>query len=263
MRRIMTTVSLLIMAPSITQAWCGTSYNYSYVHFSPYAFGYHSNGLVPGGIVYSPYAFSASTSGLVFEGVRYNPYAFGYGKTGLILDYCASGLSYVTCTAICAPVQPRYEYDKAPAGNQDSQSPPMAYPRAYGTANGPATDMMCAIRQHLREHGYKDVAVSRIMRIDSKLVSVDFTLPGRNLLIKYTDPVQVDALRTKPDSTQKAFQRYKDNWEGVAAKHEQAGGKIMHITESDLKEVVAALDSCLPSAPSGSTSSPQTVYAKN
>jgi hypothetical protein len=263
MRRVLTGIVLLILAPSITEAWCGCSYDNCCVHFSPYAFSYHNNGLVPGGIVYSPYAFSASSSGLVFAGVRYNPYAFGYGKTGLILDYCAYGLPYVVSSVVCSSDQPCRPCGSTPAGKQDCQSAPAARTSTYATAQAPAKDMLYVIRDYLRDHEYKDVGVDRIMRVDNKLVSVDFTLAGRKLLIKYWDPEQVDLLRTKPDSTQKAFQRYKDNWESFAAGHEQAGGKIVHITGSDQQEVVAALDSCLPSTPDDNMPGPQPVYAKN
>jgi hypothetical protein len=263
MRRILTAVSLLILAPGITEAWCGYSCDCCCVHYSPYAFSYHNNGLVPGCVKYSPYAFSASNTGLVFAGVQYNPYAFGYGKTGLIVDYCAYGYPYVVATAPCNSDRPCRQRDGCAAAPRPScQSAPAAPAGSYATADAPAKDMMYVIRQHLREHGYKDVSVNRILRVDNKLVSVDFMLPGRNLLIKFWDPEQVHLMRTKPDSTQKSFQRYKDNWESFAAEHERAGGRIVHISGSDQQEVVAALDSCLQPTPDNGTPRPRPVYAR-
>jgi hypothetical protein len=264
MRRILTGILLLILAPSITEAWCGNSYTYCQVHYSPYAFGYGKTGLVPGGIVYSPYAFGISSSGLVFEGVRYEPYAFGYGKTGLVLDYCACALPYVVYNAPCSTDQSgRLDHGCAACAPMPScQSAPAPRASIYATAEAPAKDMLYVIRQHLRDRGYKDVGVNCIMRVDNQLVSVDFTLASQNLLIKYWDPEQVDQMRTKPDSTQKAFQRYKDNWESFAARHEQSGGKIVHVSGSDPQEVVAVLDACLPSTPGSSPQTPQTMYAK-
>ncbi len=86
MKRISLLVAIVALAPAVSHANCNSSQRYR-VHYSPYAFNYHSSGLIRGGLKYSPYAYNLHTSGLVLDGVRYSPYAYNYHSSGLVLDY--------------------------------------------------------------------------------------------------------------------------------------------------------------------------------
>jgi hypothetical protein len=281
MRRVSIGISLLILMPGITQAYCD-SYSSSCccTHYSPYAFSYHSNGLVPGCVKYSSYAFGINSSGLVFSGVRYSPYAFNYHSSGLILDYCwwpttcvVTGTPYSSDTP-CREVNgtaPRRRDDPQSYRGSYSQSSHRVYgsaspnptPRASTASPQPRQDTLLVIRQHLREQGLSNVRISRILRIDNKLVSADFTLPDRKTLIKYWDPQQVETLDARADSTHTLFERYKENWEDFAGTYQQKGGTIHHVAASDGKEIVAALDACLKPSPRDGTQERQTMYAKD
>lgn len=273
MRRISIGMMLLLFVQGIAQADYPVPLRHR-VQYSPYAFGYHSNGLVPGGIAYSPYAFGVSNSGLVFEGVRYTPYAFNYKNSGLVLDYYSCPIPYAVYASPCPPDRVYPPCAGVPSGRRPSDmgSRSRYYQHSRDTAppapaNPPVAsagreDPIAVIRQHLREQGLSDIGVNRILRIDNKLVSADFTVGGRNLLIKYWDPTQVESLDAKVTSGQKLAEKYKRDWEAFAGKYQQDGGEIHVVAASGRTEIVAALNACNGLSPVGATPAPQAVYAK-
>ena len=123
-------------------------------------------------------------------------------------------------------------------------------------------DGMEVIRQHLLAKGIQSADIDRIFRIDDQLVSVDFLLKDRNLLIKYWNPQGIQSLSTKESFKQKAYEKYRQNWTQVAARHELNGGKVYYVEASDAQTIVAALDACtnldIPSATPG----PSVMYAR-
>ena len=68
--------------------------------------------------------------------------------------------------------------------------------------------------------------IDRIFRIDNQLVSVDFLVKDRNLLIKYWNPRGIESLSTKENFKQKAYEKYRQDWTQIAARHELNGGKV-------------------------------------
>ena len=282
MRRISIGISLLILMPAITRASYNGSLEYR-VQFSPYAFSYHSTGLVPGGFRYNPYAFGRSSSGLVFKGVRYNPYAFNYANTGLILDnyYWLPIPCYVPCPQQqayreCDNVPSSYKSNTPPAGRniQPSYNYSMSRTVQQGTANvvsAPAAnpaqarkeDALNVIRQYLRDRGLSNVSINRILRVDNKVVSVDFLLQDRNLLIKYWDPRQVESLDAKADTRQRMMEKYRKDWDSFAEKYEQGGGRIYTVEASDREGIMLALKSCGDLNPGNAAPGAQTLYARD
>ena len=172
MRRISLGVTLLLLVPSITQAYYN-SFSLRYrVRFSPYAFNYHNSGLVPGGIKYSSHAFDPGSSGLVFEGVRYIPYAFNNKSTGLVLDYYYYPIPYIVSSPLCSSNRVYGRYDGVPPdGTHDASHRPRFYDHnrdtvAPATTHGTAAsteDAMAIIRQYLRERRLSDVGINRIV----------------------------------------------------------------------------------------------------
>jgi hypothetical protein len=247
--------------PSITQAYYNSLSLRYRVRFSPYAFNYHNNGLVPGGIKYSSHAFDPGSSGLVFEGVRYIPYAFNNKSTGLVLDYYYYPIPYIVSSPLCSSNRVYGRYAGVPPdGAHDASHRPRFYDHnrdtvAPATANGTAAsteDAMAIIRQYLRERRLSDVGINRILRISDKLVSADFTIGGRNLLIKYWDPAQLQSPATKADPQRsstspiesRSIEKYTKDWEIFAGKYQQEGGEIYVVAASSRAEIIAALDAC-------------------
>jgi len=275
MRRISIGMMLLVLMPGITQADRFVPLNCR-VQYNPYAFGYHSNGLVPGGIVYTPYAFRPGNPGLVFEGVRYTPYAFNYRSQGLVLDYYWYPIPYAVYNVTCSPDAAYAMYRGAPPCSSSGPTY-MGNTQRYGqysrvTVSPPPTarpvaspadkeDPLFVIRQHLREQGFTDVGVNRTLRVGNKLISADFTVGGRNLLIKYWAPT-VGAEQTKPASGQKAIEKYKKDWETFAGKYQQDGGEIYVVAASGRTDIVAALDACKSLNPGGAKPGEQVMVAK-
>jgi len=284
MRRISIALTLVLLVPSIAPADYVVPLRHR-VQFSPYAFSYHNNGLVPGGITYSPYAFRPSSTGLVFEGVRYTPYAFNYRNSGLILDYYWYPVPYVVCNHPCSSDQVCAKYggparcnnggrtndtgssSKCYSQGRDAASPSGAPASAASAASD---DTLTVIRQHLREQGFSDVGINRILRVGDKLVSADFTVGGRNLLIKYWDPTLIESLSAKADDERKPtgsaesriMDKYKKDWEAFAGKYQQDGGEIYVVAASGRTDIVAALAACQSLHPGDVEPSPQAVYAK-
>lgn len=281
MRRISLGVTLLLLVPSITQA----DYNYVplryRVQYSPYAFGYHNNGLVPGGIQYSPYAFKPSVSGLIFEGVRYIPYAFTYKSSGLVLDYYWYPIPNAAYGPPCPAQQAYSGYACVPSSSTHTVScrvQPCDRSRDTApptTVNGPAAsaeseDAITIIRQYLRERGFSDVGINRILRIDNKLVSADFAVGGRNLLIKYWNPTQTEPAdaKTEPQpspsksSASRTIEKYRKDWEAFAGKYQQEGGAIHVVSASGRMDIIVALDACDKLSPGGTEPSPEPKYVK-
>jgi hypothetical protein len=257
MKRTSPWLVLLVLAPGIADATDYVPPRYR-VHYSPYSFSYRNSGLVPGGLDYSMQAFSYRHSGLVSEGVRYTPYLLRYGSTGLVIDY----YRYSTPSARYGPACESSRV-RAPIPCPRGASPRVC---AAGEPPAPAakqrTNEIETIRQHLQAKGH-DVNVNRILRIGGNLVSVDFFLKDRNLIIKYWNPTQIESLKTQEKFKQTAFERYRQNWMEIAAQHEQSGGRIHYVEASDTQTILAALDSCTELDVNPETANEAIMYAKN
>jgi len=254
MKRLSLWIALLALTPTITQARWHHSLRYS-VRYSPYARDYHHTGLIPGGLAYSPYVFGRGGSPLVYEGTRYTPYALTYDNPGLVLDYYLWPVARHVPVPVCvrqvrssrprgpAPAvqRARAQSGVARAGRTYAQSVPRGSARPVREKDG-----LQIIRQHLRDRGIDNAGISHILRIDGQLVSVSFTLHDRNLIVPATASYK-----------QKTFERYRTNWQQLAAAHESRGGKIYTIETADRERIVASLDI------GGSVSTHAALYAKN
>jgi len=272
MKRISLWIALLALTPTITQARWHHSLRYS-VRYSPYARDYHHSGLIPGGLTYSPYVFGRGSSPLVYEGTRYTPYARTYDNPGLVLDYYLWPMTCRVPVPVCvrqvrtsrprgaAPAVQRAHARSGtatPAGKTYAQSAPRGSTRPVREKDG-----LQIIRQHLRDRGIAHVGISHIQRIDGRLASVTFTVHDRNLIVKYWNPKAVESLPGTASYKQKVFERYRANWQKLAAAHEGRGGKIYTIESADKERIVAALESCDALDTGDNVSTHATLYAKN
>jgi hypothetical protein len=235
MKRISLCVALVACMPGLSQAYYGYGYG---VRYSPYAFGYHSSGLIPCDVQYTPYAFSYHNSGLVY----------GYG---LCEEYGP---------VFAVPAHRFFGGFRAPAVRH---APPVVRGHAQVTPRPvPRLNRMDIIRQHLRAKGFASPGIDRILRVDNQLVSVDFYVKDRNLLIKYWNPQELEQINTKEGYQQKAYAKYKENWERYAQQYRQAGVEIYTISAAEPEAIVAALDSCTKLGPELGAPSRETMYAK-
>ncbi|MBP7053222.1 MAG: hypothetical protein KBE65_19620 [Phycisphaerae bacterium] len=251
MKRISLWLAMLVFAPGIVEAVDYVPPRYR-THYSPYAFSYHKSGMVPGGLDYSSQAFSYRHSGLVPEGVRYTPYLLRYGHSGLVIDYYGYSTSsdhYAPACGsrpVCVPVR------HAPVGG----------PRACAVENrGP--NPIETIRRCLQDKGHHDVNINQVLMIDSKLVSADFFLKDRNLIIKYWNPSEIESLKTQKEYKQTGYEKYREKWMEVAAQHEQNGGRIHCVEASGTEAIVAALDSCDELNANPEETDQAVLYARN
>jgi hypothetical protein len=257
MKRISTGVVLLALMPGITEAYY--SCFRSQVHYSPYAFSYrHSSGLVSGDVRYTPYAFDYRNSGLIYD----YGYSGGYGyRHPIFHGYYPRAIDVARRTSSVAWSRAQ----RAPQTTRPQTCPtngtrPSRPCRAE--AGNPAGDGMAIIRQHLRAKGFDAPHINRILRIDNQLLSVDFILKDRNVLIKYWNPLVIEQLDAKAGFKQKAYAKYKQDWESFAEQYKQAGGEIYTVNASEPQTIVAALDSC-PKLETGNDAQTQPVlYAK-
>ncbi|MBN2128580.1 MAG: hypothetical protein JW741_03755 [Sedimentisphaerales bacterium] len=253
MKRISLWIALLALTPTITQARWHHSLRYS-VRYSPYARDYHHSGLIPGGLTYSPYVLGRGSSPLVYEGTRYTPYARTYDNPGLVLDYYLWPVTRHVPVPVCVrQVRPSRPRGAAPAVQRARAQGGAATPasRAYAQSGSRGSvrpvrerDGLQIIRQHLRDRGIGNAGISHILRIDGQLVSVSFTVGDRNLIVKYWNPEAIESLPGTTSYKQKAFERYRTNWQKLAAAHESHGGQIYTIETADEEQIVAALESC-------------------
>jgi hypothetical protein len=248
---------LLALTPGITEAYCYSSC-YGGVRYSPYALSYEHSGLVPSGVDYSPYALTYGRSGLVYECTQYTPYALSYYSSGLVPGYgiCSYGdCGYPVFDARVRRVS--HAAPRAPRAPQPIRRCAQDTPRPIRPPDG-----MDVIRRHLQAKGFTSVSIDRILRVDNQLVSVDILVKNRNLLIKYWNPQEVERLSTKEAFKQKAYAKYKQDWEQFAEQYKQAGGEVYTVSASEPETIVAALESCTKLAPGKGVQTPA-LYAKN
>ncbi len=255
--RLWVLIVLLAFTPGIAHAWYYGSY-YEGVRYSPYALSYYHSGLIPGYVHYSPYALNYRSSGLIDVGAQYTPYALSYYNSGLVQDY---GICPGYATTFVFPARgvhhssrPPTIHRVSPVVRRQAQAPPRPAPKQDG---------LDVIRRHLHAKGFPSACIDRILRVDNQLVSVNFLLKDRNLLIKYWNPQELERLGTKENYQQKACAKYQEDWERYAQQYRQTGGEIYTISASEPETIVAALDSCTRLSPDLGIPAQQTMYAKD
>jgi hypothetical protein len=260
MKRTSLWLVLLALLPGSAQAYCYYVPPCYRTHYSMYATNYGNFGLVPGGIDYSPYAVSYRNSGLIPYYVEYTPYALTYRNSGLIVDYYAYPPVYPMMYPYPCTIINNY-YGSAPPRSPGRAAPPDRYPSnpQYNRQEPPTTvrpgsskqeDGLDIIRRYLRDKGCEDASINRILRLGNRLVSVDFTLRDRNLIIKYWNPKEVERLsgaeaKTRvPLAQQRFYEKYKQDWERCAQQHQANGGEIYYVQAGDRETILPALQAC-------------------
>jgi hypothetical protein len=257
MKRILILVTMILcsLAPA---AWARTRCYYSnrgYIRYSPYAFRFGHNGLVPDTYRYSPY-----TGGLEHETVRYSPYAFNAYHNGLVSD--AAG-HYTPMVGSVYLHDMALRYQLLNAMGQLRQSIQQLQGNRYNVAlhkpghvryaqarmltpqkESARADQQRLVRRHLQYTIPGQYHITRVLRIDNETVSFDVVLNQSDTVIKLWNPEKIESLRAQKGRKQKFLDRYVQTWARFANEHERKGGAIYHISSSDSEQVIAKLTTC-------------------
>ena len=262
MKRIsLLTIVILAVAPGVSKAY----YTYRPVRYrtrwSPYVFSHKRSGLISGYVRYNPYAFShKNPSGLVLDNVRYNPYAFSYGHSGLVSD-TGYQACYRTC---CAPVMVVHSVHYSPCAlsykrSESSDQTNNSYEEKLIARRerikklrdsrkqinmAKANDGKEIICRYLNSRNIDDFEMTGILRINGKMVNVNFLLRDKNIMITYWDLDEVQSLVQQPGYKRNYYEKHEQEWRNLCKKYTQTGGKVYQITSADENEILAKLMLC-------------------
>jgi hypothetical protein len=271
------TIAILVTLPVVAKAsyypfasrhrvrWSPYTHGLVYgdVQYSPYAYKRGSSGLVYRRLQYSPYANKYGKSKLVYDNVRYSPYAFGYKRSGLISYPWGASYDYHYSRPIqydgpCVVVYHSKCKPPCPSVNRSAKVRHRAknYNRVSPAVHKPKTE------QRLRRSSYKveqkelnakdvieafltikniDYKTNRILSIEKKLISIDFELTDRNIIIKYWNPKEILALKKQKNSRIFYYDNYLESYREFCSEYLRDGGQIHQIVTADNKEILKKL----------------------
>jgi hypothetical protein len=99
------------------------------------------------------------------------------------------------------------------------------------------------ISRYLRSKNI-DFKTNRLLQMEGTTISVDFLLKGKNIIIKYWNPVEILALEWQPEYRRDYYEKYLESWKGFCREYLQTGGKIHQIISADAQEILAKLPLC-------------------
>ena len=234
--------------------------------------------LVPNDLVYNSYAHSYDNIGLVPYWVYYSPYAHGINHpSGLVNAYACSINSVYYYPArwnvygsplvggydgSCAdddpsgkgvdPAQARENYLAKVKARREQLHQLAQTRKQQRLAN--RSDGKEAIVGYLKENGI-DFRMNRLLSMEGKVLSADFTLADGRTVISFWDPAQIQALSQEGQSKMLVYQKYVNSWKDFCAKYQAEGGRIFQIVSTDREDVLAKLTH------SDVLNDTQTVYA--
>ena len=255
-------LAMLCVASGVAEA---NDYYYSHYDYNHVRWSIYTHSLIPGDLYYSPYAYSYGQSSLVPYWVRYSPYAFGLNhSSGLVNDYAISPSFIYYHPDRYGYRSPGWNvYDCGMAYNADNNS------SSAGQRQASYADHVQARRDRLKERQQAsqnqrmtagsggnqivaaylrskniDFRMDRLFQIEGRTISVDFQLAGKNIIVKYWDPVEILALDQQAQSRKLAYENYLKSWMDFCGQYQRAGGKIYSIVSADSTEILAKLTDC-------------------
>lgn len=261
------TIIVLTLLPSVANAYYSGRIPLRYrTRYSPYAFSYkYPSGLISGELRYSPYAFGYGRSGLIPYWVQYSPYAFSYKyPSGLVSDYW-SGSSYSdyalgyrqsgagdcdtrssghvssdeSADLLYYRMRQKYE-ENLKARNERLKASRTDRQKAAATTEIDGGEV---IRQYLAGKNV-DFQMNRVLRIGDRMVSADFLLKNKNLLIKYWNPAEVQVVSQDSGYKKNIYEKYRQMCSDFGRQFRQQGGKIYQIESADAQEILQKLELC-------------------
>ncbi len=272
-------IVMLMIVPGLTKARFYNSSSVRYrTRWSPYAFSHKSSGLISGHYSYSPYALSHKSSGLIHRDVRYSPYAFSHKTSGLIHDnvgyspyafnYRHSGLvdntDYRGRYRICRPPvvivhnidpascarsynsrssdQKSNSFQILPTSRRERIQAQMDAKKQIKTAKQQdGKDIICRYLNSRNIDGFK---MTGMLRIEGRVINVNFLLKDQNLMITYWDLDEVQSLIQQPGYQRNYLEKHERQWKNLCNQYTQAGGKVYPISSADENEILAKLTLC-------------------
>jgi hypothetical protein len=224
----------------------------------------HAHGLVPNDLYYNPYAHGYGRTGLVPYWVRYSPYAHGIkNPSGLVNDYACSpsAINYYpsdidfyrgscrvgsnwsrtvnkSCTYSLSTKQARKnDLAKVKARREELHQLAQSRKQMRLANKNNGKEVIVA---YLRDKNI-DFRMNRMLSIEGKVLSADFTLGDGRMVISYWNPEEIQALDQQAEHKTRLYRNYVNSWKDFSLKHQQAGGKIFQIVSTDQEEVLAQL----------------------
>ena len=258
--------AILLVAISVTEGyssyWGGSTWDYRVrwsiytqslvpgdVHYSPYAYNYGHSGLVPYWVRYSPYAFSYEhPSGLVSDYasspsstryIYYLPYDGGYKDPGWVVHYGGGASDCVNQGSRSGQTRESYA-DKVKARSERVRQLAESSRQERTTRENGGSQIIAA---YLKSKNI-EFRTNRLLQIEGKTISADFLLTGRNIIIKYWDPVEILSLDRQAEYRKRAYENYLESWKEFCGQYQQAGGTIYQIVSADSDEILAKLTLC-------------------
>lgn len=237
------------------------------VQYSPFAFRYGGSGLLNKQVKYTMYNKAYGSSNLAVKNAVYSPYAFGYDRSGLITDPYSVNFNLVyaqpysiTQYGVIATPQPYYPV-------ASSTVPRSSVSLAIAKNNYRAK--VATRRRHVdaqrkrmaqtppeREFNGQDVIAAyltsknipyrtnRTLSINNKLMTIDFQLTDKKLIIKYWNPKNILALKQQHEYKTRLYDNYMESYHAFSSKFLANGGELCQIVASDNVEVLAKLLEC-------------------
>lgn len=210
------------------------------IEYSPYAFGIGRIGLVPEGLSYNPYAFGVGSNGLVYSNLIYNPYAFGVGSNGLISDcyfyspYCNYNRG---CQSHCYSSQ---SYQPVPSEDRWPQIARAKIRQQENRSKNFSPGGQGVISSYLKSKGI-NFRTDRILRVEDRLISVNYLLQDCNVMIKYWNPAEILAMANQSEIAKTSFKQYLQSWLQYVSEFRAGGGDVRQIFACNDEEVMAEL----------------------
>ena len=102
-------------------------------------------------------------------------------------------------------------------------------------------DIICRYLKSRNIDGFK---ITGMLRINGRVININFLLKDKNIMITYWDLDEVQSLIQQPGYHRTYFERHEKQWKNLCSKYTQAGGKIYPITSADEKGILAKLTLC-------------------
>ena len=279
MKRIsLSAIVILIIVPGLAQArfyhyssiryrtrWSPYAFTHKtsglisgYYGYCPYAFNHKSNGIIHQDISWCPYAFSHKRSGLIHDNMGYSPYAFNYKHSGVI-NYDHYRGRYPICRAPIVVVhtieescarndssrpseESKSSYAKIPISREERLKIQRDSKNQIRTAK--ENDGKDIIYRYLKNRNIDDFKMTGILKIEGKVINVNFLLKDKNLMISYWNLDEVESLLQQPGYQRKYLEKHEKQWKNLCEQYTQAGGKIYPISSADKNEILARLTLC-------------------
>ena len=224
------------------------------IRYSPYAFGIHHSGLIPGWVHRSPYAFGVDHSGLISDYTFYTPYAFGTGHNGLVSQWGTyhwppvaghqEGRRGTACVVDPTPAHARA--DRPARHRRVSRSVPERRRTGRGADVASRTDQRRIARDCLDKVIPGRYRITRLLRIGGETVSFDVQLEDTGCIIKYWNQPKINTIKENAGSNERVYSRYLNSWARIANEFELAGGEVRHLVSYDENKIPEELIGLLP-----------------